>query len=193
MTRTASIGSRVPPGGDEHLTPARSPGPSSRSTAATIAPARPAGRRRRRRRPAGRVRARHVHAPAAQRRQVLLHRRVLPHLGVHRRADDHRRPGGEQRGRQQVATRCRRRTRRSAGPSPATTTTRSARWPSRVCGIGSSLVPQRGAGRLGGQRRERRDADEALGALGHHRASRGRRRRPGDGRPRWPCRRRCRR
>ena len=39
---------------------------------------------------------------AAQHGQVVLHRRVLPHLGVHRRADHDRRPGGEQGGGEQV-------------------------------------------------------------------------------------------
>ena len=44
----------------------------------------------------------HVHAPAPQRGEVLLHRGVLPHLGVHRRRHEDRRPGGEQRGGEQV-------------------------------------------------------------------------------------------
>ena len=34
--------------------------------------------------------------------EVLAHRGVLPHLGVHGGTDDHRRPGGQQRGAQEV-------------------------------------------------------------------------------------------
>ena len=44
----------------------------------------------------------HVDASPAQRGDVVLHGRVLPHLGVHRRADEHRGTGGEQGGAQQV-------------------------------------------------------------------------------------------
>ena len=43
-----------------------------------------------------------VHAAPAQGGDVLGDGRVLPHLGVHRRADQHRRPGGEQRVGEQV-------------------------------------------------------------------------------------------
>ena len=52
-----------------------------------------------------------VHAPALQRRQVLLDRGVLPHLGVHGGAQHDRRPGGEERGREQVGGAA-----RSSGP-----------------------------------------------------------------------------
>ena len=44
----------------------------------------------------------HVDAAAAQHGQVVLHGRVLPHLGVHGRAHDDRRPGGQQGGGEQV-------------------------------------------------------------------------------------------
>ena len=44
----------------------------------------------------------HVHAAAPQRREVVLHRGVLPHLGVHRRRHQHRRARREQRGGEQV-------------------------------------------------------------------------------------------
>ena len=54
----------------------------------------------------------HVDAAAAQHRQVVLHGRVLPHLGVHGRADHHRAPGGQQRGREQVVGDAGRRRRR---------------------------------------------------------------------------------
>ena len=74
------------------------------------------------------------------------------------------------------------------------TITRSALWPRRVCGIGSGrTVEQRRAGGLRRQRRERERADEPQRAGGEHRRRRARRRRPGGGRPRRPCRRRCRR
>jgi hypothetical protein len=49
-----------------------------------------------------------VHAARPQRGEVVLHRRVLPHLGVHGRAHHHRGPGGEQGGGEQVG-----------GPRPA--------------------------------------------------------------------------
>src|SRR5439155_7629987 len=42
------------------------------------------------------------HAPRSQQAQVLLDGRLLPHLGVHGRADHDGRPGGEEGGRQQV-------------------------------------------------------------------------------------------
>ena len=61
--------------------------------------------------PAGQAafgRLEHVHAPPAQHRDVVLHRRVLPHLGVHGRADQHRGTSGEQGSAQQVGRNTRR-------------------------------------------------------------------------------------
>ncbi len=52
---------------------------------------------------AAHVRADDLHAPCGQDLDVLLHRRLLPHLGVHGWTQDHRRPGCEQGGRQEVA------------------------------------------------------------------------------------------
>ena len=83
-----------------------------------------------------------VHAAAAQGGEVVLHGRVLPHLGVHGRADDDRR---------RVASRVAvsRSSEMPAAYLPSTravagaTTMRSAAWPRRVCGMGSALVPQR--------------------------------------------------
>ena len=49
------------------------------------------------------VRTDDLDATGRQHLDVLLHRRLLPHLGVHGGADDHRRPGGEERGGQEVA------------------------------------------------------------------------------------------
>jgi hypothetical protein len=49
-----------------------------------------------------------VHTPPAQRDDVFPDRRVLPHLGVHRGTDEHRRTGGEQGCAQQVVRNSRR-------------------------------------------------------------------------------------
>ena len=97
------------------------------------------GRRRRRRRRGGPPRDRRTCTPRrAQRGEVLLHRRVLPHLGVHRRAHEHRRARREQRRGEQVVGDARPRTCRcSFGGRRARRRSRSALWPSRVCGIGS--------------------------------------------------------
>ena len=62
----------------------------------------------------------HVHAAPAQRREVLLHRRVLPHLGVHRRAHEHRRARGEQRRGEQVV-----------GDAGRVLADAASRWPAR--------------------------------------------------------------
>jgi hypothetical protein len=43
-----------------------------------------------------------VYAPAAQQGQVVLHRRVFPHLGVHGRGQQDGGPGGQQGGREEV-------------------------------------------------------------------------------------------
>ena len=95
MNRTGSIGSRVPPAVTSTRTPARSPPSASTSAAAatirsgigeaTLADV-AAGE-------AARLGVDHVHAAPAQRGEVLLHRRVLPHLGVHRGRDEHRARG----------------------------------------------------------------------------------------------------
>ena len=91
------------------------------------------------------------------------------------------------------SSRCRRRRRRAAGRWPGTTTTRSADWPSRVCGMGSASShsevctgSEASARERGARRRSARRPRSSPGR-------RGRRRRPGGGRPRPPCRRRCRR
>ena len=104
MTRTASIGSRVPPA----VTTTRvageiARGRARRSAAATMSVGigEPAGADVAAGQPAD-AGLDDVHAAAAQRGEVLDDGRVLPHLGVHRRADEHRRPRGEQRVRQQV-------------------------------------------------------------------------------------------
>ena len=96
----------------------------------------------------------HVHAAPAQRGEVLLHRGVLPHLGVHRRRHQHRGAGREQRGGEQVVGDPGRVLARAPWRWPGATITRSAVWPSRVCGIGSGAVEQRRAG--GFRRRARR-------------------------------------
>ena len=138
MNRTGSIGSRVPPAVTSTCSPARSCGASSRSTAATMS----SGSARRptpTSPPASRPDSGSTMCTPrrAQRREVLLHRRVLPHLGVHRRAHDHRRARREQRSR---SSRSSEMPAAYAAEEPGGgrgDTTRSAAWPSRVCGIGS--------------------------------------------------------
>ena len=140
MKRTGSIGSRVPPA----VTSTRRPAEVRRARAPPrprprCRRDRPGGRRRRRRRRGGPPRARRRARPGwPASREVVLHRGVLPHLGVHRRADHDRGPGGEQRGGEQVVG-------DAGGVEPTSsravagqTTTRSADCPSRVCGIGSA-------------------------------------------------------
>ena len=58
-------------------------------------------------------------AAPLQRGEVLAHRGVLPHLGVHGGADDHRRPGGQERGARGGRRRARRRSGRACAPWPA--------------------------------------------------------------------------
>ena len=104
MTRTASMGSRVPPAVTSTRTPARSWLRAKTQSAASTMRVRigeAAFAHVAAREPTG-LRVDHVHAATAQGGQVLLHRGVLPHLGVHRRSDQHRGPGGEQRGGEQV-------------------------------------------------------------------------------------------
>ena len=98
MKRTGSIGSRVPPAVTRTLSPVRSvrAGGEQLSSAATIV----AGSASR---PGTDVAAGEAALSGsttwtprrAQQAEVVLHRRVLPHLGVHRRAHEHRRAGGE--------------------------------------------------------------------------------------------------
>ena len=100
MKRTGSIGSRVPPAVTTTRSPVRSCSCSavrSPSMAATIVLGlgQAAGADVAAGQAAG-LGLDDVHATGAQQAQVVLHRRVLPHLGVHGRAHEHRRPGGEQ-------------------------------------------------------------------------------------------------
>ena len=102
MKRTGSIGSRVPPGGDEHGAGQVAAGSGSAAHRLDRGHDRlglgQAAVRRRRRRPGGPTSGSTTCTPRGpQHGEVVLHRRVLPHLGVHGRAHDHRGPGGEQR------------------------------------------------------------------------------------------------
>ena len=133
-----------------------------------------------------------VDAARAQRGDVRLDRRVLPHLGVHRRADDDRRTGGQQHVGEQVGGQARRVGGRAAAPSPGRRRSgrRSARggcagsgWPRPTARSAPARWP---APRTSCGRRSARHPRSSPGR-------RARRRRRGDGTPRSPCRRRCRR
>ena len=111
MNRTGSISSRVPPADTTTRRPARSAG-QVRAGRAAGEQARRGGEDRvrlgeppRPAVPAGQAADRGVEddgATTAQQGHVGLGRGVLPHLGVHGRRVQHRAPGGEQRGGQQV-------------------------------------------------------------------------------------------
>jgi hypothetical protein len=110
----------------------------------------------------------HDHAPPAQHGQVVLHGRVLPHLGVHGRRDDHRRPGGEQGGGQQVRGDAGRVRAEQAGAGRGDHDG-VGRLPEAGVRDRVGPVPERGLRRLGGQRVERGRADEAGGRAGQDR------------------------
>ena len=153
MTRTASIGSRVPPADTTTRTPSRSRGPRTRRTAATIvsgsarrpAPTSP---------PASRPTAGSTMCTPrlAKHRDVLDDARVLPHLGVHRRADHDGRPRGDQRVGQQVG----RQTHPVGGDQPGGRRGDDDQvGPLADLGVrdrGGRVVPELGLHRLGGQR-----------------------------------------
>ncbi len=169
MTRTASIGSRVPPAVTTTATPSRSRGSEAaldlghdalgagQAPLADVASGQTAG-----------LGLHHHDAASAQRRQVLLDRRVLPHLGVHRRAHDHRRPGRQQGGREQVG--------RDAGGIGADQAGRGGDDHDQVGALAEpgvrdriALVPEAGLHRLRGQCRHGGAPDEVLGSPRHHR------------------------
>ncbi len=103
ITRTASIGSRGPSGRDDHRRTGEVAGaedPLGRGDDVDRV-GEPAGTDVTAGQPSDR-RLDDVDASAAQRLEVLDDGRVLPHLGVHRRAQQHRRPRGEQRVGEQV-------------------------------------------------------------------------------------------
>ena len=110
-------------------------------------------------------RVEYVHAAPAQKGDVVLHGRVLPHLGVHGRADQDGRPGGQQR--------CRQKVRRDAGAVAAYQPSGSGRHHDGVNAATKGHVrdrrrqvtpavrtEQRRPGRLGGQGGERQWRDE---------------------------------
>ncbi len=107
----------------------------------------------------------HVHTPAAQRREVLLYGGVLPHLGVHCRADEDRRARGEQRGGEEVVGDARR--------VLAEQLRGCGRNDNEIRALAEARVrnrfgptEQRGARGLGRERGEGQRADEALGVIG---------------------------
>ena len=94
---------------------------------------------------------------------------VLPHLGVHRGADDDRRARREQRGGEQVVREAPSAYRASRSAVAGATTTTSAHWPRRVCGIGSCSSPKSevlAGWAASAVKRERRD--EGRRGLGEH-------------------------
>ena len=125
--------------------------------------------------------------------QVVAHRRVLPHLGVHGRADQHRRPGGQQRGARGGRRRARRRSGRGCAPSPARPRRGRPAGPSRVCGIGeASSHSDRCTGSEARAEKVTAPTKRVASSV-RTGTSRARRRRPAAGTPRPPCRPRCRR
>ena len=207
MNRTGSIGSRVPPADTTTRTPVRSPaGPPS--IAAAVPPAstqcvehrgrrsptaRPAGPIRCRRRPADPSSGATTLTPRARRTaRLCLDGRVLPHLGVHGRAHHHRGGGRHQRGGEEVVG-------EPAGV-PGQQVGGGRRHHDQVgplaqagVGNGRGLVPQADLGRLRAQGVEGGLARRTGWPARSGPVPRGCRRRPADGRPRPPCRRRCRR
>ena len=118
ITRTASIGSRVPPAVTSTRSPAMSFGASSRWIALDdrLGAREPPGPDVAARETSG-LGVDDAHAAPPQGREVLLHRRVLPHLGVHRWAHDDGRPRGDHDGSEEVVPTGRPRTRRGSEPS----------------------------------------------------------------------------
>ena len=198
--RTGSSGSRVPPALTTTRRPARSWARARRAggqhdrgeggdlgrlgqpALAGVGAGEPADGRRQ-----------HDGAAAAQRGDVVLGGRVLPHLGVHGRREHHRAARGEQRGGEQVV-----------GPARARRGRAGRRWPGRrrrgrpagrcrTCGTSGDVGPDVGGDRVARQRRPGGRADEVQRARGRHDADVV----PGLGeraqQQRRPCRRRCRR
>ena len=100
------------------------------------------------------------HAALAQRGDVGLGGGVLPHLGVHRRGEDHRAAGGQQRVGEQVVGQAVGGLGQQVGggrarPRPGRPTGRSGR-----AGTSWTSLPDLGRDRLAGQRRPGRRADE---------------------------------
>ena len=110
-----------------------------------------------------------VYAAGAQDRDVLDDRRVLPHFGVHRRAQHHGRTRRQQDIGQQVG-----RQPDSIGRDQARRRRRDQDQVSclaqlRVRDRSVRVVPESSPDRLAGERRERGGAEEPLGPIGHHR------------------------
>ena len=141
MKRTGSIGSRVPPAVTTTRSPVRSWSCSAVSSPSTARDDRLGlGQAAGADVAAGQAAALGLDDVDAARRAAA--RRlsctdgVLPHLGVHGRAHQHRGPGGEQDVGEQVVADARRRRGPSTRAVAGATSTRSAVWPRWVCGIG---------------------------------------------------------
>ncbi len=168
-------------GGDDHADPGEVVRAEHASTAATIRSGRreAAGTDVAAGQPAG-VGVDDVRRRAAQRVEVLLDRRVLPHLGVHRRADHDRRP-------RRSSALVSRSVDRPAGMR-ADQPSGGRHDEDQVGGLAEPgvrdrrvLVPEAGLHRLAGQGGQGGAADEALGGLRSSPGRRGRRRRRADG------------
>ena len=141
MKRTGSIGSRVPPAVTSTWRPARSR--RARAAASTrgddVAGLGQAAGADVAAGQAALLGRDDVHAAAGAAAARLSCTAGCSHISVCIAGRDHdRRPGGEQGGGEQVVGDAGGVRRRGAGRWPGTTTTRSADWPSRVCGIGSA-------------------------------------------------------
>ena len=173
MKRTGSIGSRVPPAVTSTCRPCidrgvPDVGEQLRGRADDVDRfGQPAGAHV----PAGEAtfgRLHDVDAPRPQEGQVVLHRRVLPHLGVHGGADHHRRPGGQQHVGQQVVGVPRRVGRQQPRGGGRHQDQVGLLAQGRVRD-GVVIVPQGAAHGFGGQGAQRDLSDEAGRSLGHHR------------------------
>ena len=168
MTRTGSIGSRVPPAVTRTRSPARSRGPERPLDGGhDRARARPGGRRRRRRRPGGPASGSTTCTPRRRSVARLSCTAGCSHISVCIAGQTTTGARVASRVAVSRSSRCRRRRRRAAGPWPAPRATRSAVWPRRVCGMGSASSHSEVCTGSEARADERGAADEALGPLGH--------------------------
>ncbi|CAB4852580.1 unannotated protein [freshwater metagenome] len=109
-----------------------------------------------------------VHTPRSQRGDVGLHGWVLPHFGVHRRADHHGRSRGKQHIGEQIGTEPGRIRGQEAGRCRSDDDQISG-LPQHRVRDGACFVPQAGLHWLAGQGRQCGATDEVFCTGGHHR------------------------